>query len=352
MYRRSDTLIHCSNSVGLTSFNYLSKSEFECSEDLIEFLNKIDGWKSREQLSEIAIGYSLEELDEVLDALVSCGALIQKGTDQEQFENEYKNSWKWGIPAAALHFGLQDNKSMSVEAAEALQIEKQKKIPQPALFLTNESFDETIELERDLPNNSLLALMAKRRTHRTIRPQPISTKMLADCLFAGLGIVDNTANCAGELPLSMTPSGGARNPFEAFVLIQDVSGLEPGYYHYSATEHSLGLIERAGDTNVEPARLIGDQAWMNDMPAIIFLVGYLERSMWKYQDPNAYRVMLIEAGHIGQNIMLAATDHKLTACPSAALSHKQIKAAFGIDGLTRTPVYALGLGSPEYPQNA
>jgi SagB-type dehydrogenase family enzyme len=91
---------------------------------------------------------------------------------------------------------------------------------------------------------------------------------------------------------------------------------------------------------------------MNNMPAIVFLMAYLERSMWKYQDPNAYRVMLIEAGHIGQNIMLAATHHKLTACPSAALSHEKIKQAFGIDGLTRTPVYALGLGAPDFPQNA
>lgn len=352
MYKRSDTLLYCSDNVGLKSFNYLSKSEFECSEDLIEFLNMIDSWKSKEQLLEIAIGYSTEELDEVLNALVACGALIQKGTAQEQIENEYKDNWSWGIPAAALHFGLQDNQPMSVEAAETLQIAKQKESDQPPLFMTNENFQSVIELERSLSDNSLLTLMSKRRTCRTVHSSTISSTVLADCLFAGLGIVDRTTNCAGELPLSMTPSGGARNPFEAFVLVQNVSGLEPGYYHYSAVEHNLGLIEKAMGTQMKPAELIGDQAWMNEMPAIIFLVAYLERSMWKYQDPNAYRVMLIEAGHIGQNIMLAATDHQLTACPSAALSHKKIKGSFGIDGITRTPVYALGLGSPDYPQNA
>ncbi len=83
MYKRSETLIYCSNNVGLKSFNYLSKSEFDCSEDLIEFLNLIDGWKSKQELLKIAKGYSEEELDDVLDALVSCGALIQKGTAQE-----------------------------------------------------------------------------------------------------------------------------------------------------------------------------------------------------------------------------------------------------------------------------
>lgn len=352
MYRRSDTLIHCPNNSGLLSFNYLSKSEFECSEDLIEFLNQIDCWKTKEELSELATGYSSEELDEVLQALISCGALIEKGTTQEQIENEFKETWSWGIPAAALHFGLQDNKSMSVEAAEKLQLQKQKKKPQPPLFLKNDQYETIVELERGLPQNPLLSLMAKRRTNRSVRDQSITATILADCLFAGLGIVDSTNNCAGKLPLSMTPSGGARNPFEAYVMVQDVAGLEPGFYHYSAMEHNLGLVARSDAASVQPSKLIGDQAWMDDMPAIIFLVAYLERSMWKYQDPNAYRVMLIEAGHIGQNIMLSATDHQLTACPSAALSHKEIKDTFGIVGISRTPVYALGLGVPDYPQNA
>ena len=37
--------------------------------------------------------------------------------------------------------------------------------------------------------------------------------------------------------------------------------------------------------------------------------------MWKYDDPNAYRVVLIEAGHIGQNIMLAATQQRAVGLP-------------------------------------
>ena len=66
------------------------------------------------------------------------------------------------------------------------------------------------------------------------------------------------------------------------------------------------------------------------MPCIIFLVAYLERTMWKYSDSNAYRVVLIEAGHIGQNIMLAATQAGLSACPTAALAHSAIKDLLGL----------------------
>jgi nitroreductase len=69
--------------------------------------------------------------------------------------------------------------------------------------------------------------------------------------------------------------------------------------------------------------------------------------MWKYEDANAYRVVLIEAGHIGQNMMLAATRHGLSACPTAALSHSVIKRLLGLDRLTDAPIYALTLSAPE-----
>ncbi len=82
------------------------------------------------------------------------------------------------------------------------------------------------------------------------------------------------------------------------------------------------------------------------MPCLILLCAKLDRTMWKYEDANAYRVVLIEAGHIGQNIMLAATRHGLSACPTAALCHSSIKRLLGLDRLTDAPIYALTIAAP------
>ena len=79
---------------------------------------------------------------------------------------------------------------------------------------------------------------------------------------------------------------------------------------------------------------------------MVFLVAFLERTMWKYSDSNAYRVVLIEAGHIGQNIMLEATQRGLTASPTAALSHSTIRRLLGLERLTQAPLYALTLSFP------
>ncbi|PZV34290.1 nitroreductase family protein [Mesorhizobium kowhaii] len=58
-------------------------------------------------------------------------------------------------------------------------------------------------------------------------------------------------------------------------------------------------------------------------------------------------VFFSQAGHIGQNVMLAATNHGLSACPTAALSHSAIKRLLGLDRLTDAPIYALTISTPQ-----
>ena len=120
----------------------------------------------------------------------------------------------------------------------------------------------------------------------------------------------------------VTPSGGARNPFELYVYARNVTGLEPGFYHYAALDHDLGLV-RAGQ--VEIAALLGGQSWPGRAAAVVFLVAHFPRSMWKYHLAPAYRVVVIEAGFISQNIALAATEHGLSAVPSGALTQPMIE---------------------------
>jgi SagB-type dehydrogenase family enzyme len=202
-----------------------------------------------------------------------------------------------------------------------------------------------VKLPPALDDNDLLQLMAQRRTVRTAGASDISLRHLSDCLFAGFGITGRTTNCVGVLPLGMTPSGGARNPYEAYVYARSVEGLDPGFYHYSGVEHTLA---RLGTNEMPlPSSLLNGQEWADEMPCVIILMAQLERTMWKYDDANAYRVVLIEAGHIGQNIMLAATKHGLSACPTAALGHSELTRCIAPTAkLTHTPVYALTLAKP------
>jgi SagB-type dehydrogenase family enzyme len=143
----------------------------------------------------------------------------------------------------------------------------------------------------------------------------------------------------------MTPSGGARNPYEGYVCVRNVDGLAPGTYHYSAMERSLAPV----GTGRPPAfeRLMAGQAWTANAAAVIFLAAFFERSMWKYHNAAAYRIAMIEAGHIGQNIMLVATEQGLVANGTGAFAAGLVEEALGLKGFNQSAVYALVLGVPD-----
>jgi SagB-type dehydrogenase family enzyme len=340
--RSSKTLVFYPGPNKVTACNFLTRSVFECSPEMVGLLASWDKWASTADIAR-AHGWSKSELKAVVPQLLDFSALVTAGSPLAEQEEQFSGQWGWGLPTALMHFCVQDSEYMTIEQAEERQIERAGHTPQPDLLLKNSA--GAIQLPNALEDNELLALMARRRTNRTAARPTITAKQLSDCLFAGLGITGETANCVGALPLGMTPSGGARNPYEAYVVALGVDGLEPGVYHYSAADHDLGRISANHLPKI--SELVGGQDWADTMPCLVLLCAKLDRTMWKYEDANAYRVVLIEAGHIGQNIMLAATNHGLSACPTAALSHLAIKRLLGLDRLTDAPIYALTLSAPE-----
>jgi SagB-type dehydrogenase family enzyme len=319
----------------IVGYNFLQKKTFECTPELFNVLHDFETWQDVEEGDE----------ETELAAMVEVGALISGDAPESSAEDEFLSQWKWGIPAAMLHHSVQGNDYLTSAEIEEKQIETASHTKSPPLYLTNDGL-KSISLDRPLPcRNDVLSLMAQRRSVREVTDRAVALSDLGDILFSGLGITGFTKNCVGELPLKMTPSGGARNPYEGYVIARNVEGLEPGVYHYSALEHSLGLLkapapEAMGD-------LVAGQDWVSGMACVIILSAFMDRPMWKYDDPNAYRVMLIEAGHIGQNMMLTGTEKGMTVCPSAALCHEPLFDLLELPSrITCAPIYALAVGYP------
>jgi SagB-type dehydrogenase family enzyme len=343
-YRAAQTLVYSRADGDLLACNFLAKSVFGCDADLIAFLGGLTEWTELDDIAADMGGMAEAEVRATIDQLVAVAAILEEGSPLHRAEDEFRSGWSWGLPTAMMHFCVQDPDYMTLAESEAVQLAKAEAGALPELHTRNTGFNTVKPLPRARDGNGLIELMARRRTVRAPAEPTITLKQLSDCLFAGMGITGQTQNCVNRLPLGMTPSGGARNPYEAYVYARNVEGLAPGFYHYSALDHDLGLVE----TNQRPkiSELVGGQDWADEMPCVILLCAELGRTMWKYEDPNAYRVVLIEAGHIGQNIMLAATEHGLTACPTAALSHSIIRECLSLEGITNAPVYALTLCVP------
>lgn len=285
--------------------------------------------------------FTPEELDQELGGLIVEGFLVVEGSERHTEAQTFKTSWGWDITSALFHFTILNNPFATSSESTAIQAAKASHVASPVLHWRNGEGGEPLPRPGSHIERSVFDTMVRRRTNRNSTQETLTAGEIGDCLFAGLGITGFVHAPLGMLPLSMTPSGGARNPYEAYVIVRSARDVRPGVYHYSAQEHSLALLSHAPPNEV--ASLFASQEWIETAPVIIVLVAVFERTMWKYPDPNAYRVAMIEAGHIGQNIMLAATSMGLTACPTAALSHDPLAALFEVKGMTHAPVYALSL---------
>jgi len=197
---------------------------------------------------------------------------------------------------------------------------------------------------------SYLDLLDARRSVRAFADVPITQKQLAFMLWSAGGIQATQGNVATFRPV---PSGGARHPFELYVAVKDVEGLESGIYHYVPAKH-IGekkvTIERLrplfDDYDTKMTEMLIGQKWLIKSPVIIFISCIPYRAEWRYSNVS-HRVMLIDLGHVGQNLMLSATALGLGSCCIAAYDQKLCDEAFSFNGIDEYTVYILTLGTPK-----
>ena len=74
------------------------------------------------------------------------------------------------------------------------------------------------------------------------------------------------------------------------------------------------------------------------------LASELARVAWRYRSARAFRVVLIEAGHLAQTFCLTATALGLGPFSTAALADTVVERDLGIDGRTQPVLYVVGAG--------
>lgn len=118
------------------------------------------------------------------------------------------------------------------------------------------------------------------------------------------------------------PSGGARYPLELYLLIQRVDGIVPGIYHYNVKEH---ILEKLSDYQEDIDSLKDGlyYPWSRDAAVACFITAVWERNFMKYKD-RGYRIVLVEAGHLAQNLALTATALNIGCCNSVGFHNEHI----------------------------
>jgi SagB-type dehydrogenase family enzyme len=145
----------------------------------------------------------------------------------------------------------------------------------------------------------------------------------------------------GILLSKTSPSGGARHEIECYVAALDVEDLAPGLYHYCAEDHSLELVRRPF-TREMADRLCCGQTFCAQANVVCFLTAIFARTMHKYRHSRAYRIMLLNTGHIAQTFVLTCTALGLGAFQTAAFRDAEVDEAIGVDGLSEGSLYVVG----------
>lgn len=185
---------------------------------------------------------------------------------------------------------------------------------------------------------SLQEVIRRRRSIRSYAATPMSQDALSRLLFYADGI---NAEQWG-FRLRAAPSAGALYPIEIYVVAHRVEGLEAGVYHYAVQEHALTPL-RLGDMRNEAVRAAFLQSFVGEANVVLILTAIFQRLQWKYRE-RTYRYALLEAGHIGQNIYLAATGLGMGACAVGAFDDDAVNALVDVDGQEEAAVYMLAVG--------
>ena len=194
-----------------------------------------------------------------------------------------------------------------------------------------------------LEEQTLQAALRDRRTHRRFGPGPIALADLATLLGVTFGVQAWAQAGEGPLALKTSPSGGARHSLEAYVWARHVDGLAPGPYHYRPGDHTLSTIDQAVAPDAV-TRWLPTQHGYEEAAVIVVLASELARVAWRYRSARAYRVILIEAGHLAQSFCLVATALGLAPFCTAALAETAIETDLGLDGQAQPAMYVMGVG--------
>ncbi len=183
-------------------------------------------------------------------------------------------------------------------------------------------------------------VIAQRRSVRRFRDEPLQEAELSQLLWASQGI---TMRSRG-VEFRAAPSAGALYPVETYLAIHDVEDVAPGIYHYGVEDHELEQL-KGGNFQRKVARAALDQSMAARANVVFIWTAVFERSKWKYKQ-RAYRYVYLDAGHIAQNVALAAVALGLGSCQIAAIYDDEANALLGVDGAEESTIYMTVVGRP------
>lgn len=228
-------------------------------------------------------------------------------------------------------------------AASGRQPDQQRGVSQPPLTWTwpAEALRVTLPppTEATLSTSDLREVIDRRTSLRRYDPAPLTLTELSFLLWATQGM---RAQRSAHL-LRTVPSAGARHPFETVLLVNRITGLEPGLYGYESVEHRLVCLRQGLDLGQQLTAACLGQEMVAQSAVTLLWVAVPYRTTWRYPE-RGYRYLHLDAGHVCQNLYLAAEAIGAGTCAVAAFDDDALIEFLELDSQEAFVIYLAPVG--------
>jgi SagB-type dehydrogenase family enzyme len=198
-------------------------------------------------------------------------------------------------------------------------------------------------LPANLVGPPIAEVVGARRSNRDFSPAQLELTDVSAILQWSYGITaEAVLPGGGRQRFRAAPSAGALYPAELYLGVRAVAGLESGIYHYEVPSASLALLSR-GDPGDRLYEACCGQDYARQAGLVVLITAVLERTKRKYGE-RGYRYVLLDIGHLAENLYLACTALGLAVTTTGAFFDDEAADLLAIDGCDEAVMYVAFVG--------
>jgi SagB-type dehydrogenase family enzyme len=236
-------------------------------------------------------------------------------------------------------------KNQELPGMSEIETDQMKGLPLPPIQKPYPKDAELLDLihpeQFNLGNMPLIEAIRNRRSRRNFTQESLTLEELSFLLWATQGV--EKLIHTGLVTIRTVPSGGAMHPFETYLLINRVNGVNPGLYRYLALNHKLLKLYSEADLPPRINEASNGQNFVGESAVVFVWTVRPYRTEYRYGE-DSLKDILISVGHICQNLYLACESIGAGTCAIVAYNQKLLDNFVGVDGENEIALYLAPVG--------
>jgi len=228
------------------------------------------------------------------------------------------------------------------------ETDQQQNVPHPPLQKEYPKDAKLIDLvaptELIIGKMPLIDVINKRKSHRKHSKAQLTLEELSFLLWSTQGVHEIWRD--GGATRRTVPSGGSRHPFVTYLFINRVDGIEPGIYRYLPLEHKLFPMSTEEGLSEKVGVACRNQKFVGKCAVAFIWTAVPYRAEWRY-GVVAHKSIILDAGHMCQNLYLASEAINAGTCAIGAYSQDKMDQLIKVDGKDEFTIYAAAVGKIE-----